>query len=733
MWQIKYEDVFLDLDENQDPELQRESPLFLMNDILAERSTPVTIRYSDKNSRKLGHIFFDLTTKTRAKFEVELYENNSFKCLATLVLESAAMHRDKPDKGSATGYVLTGISNFFTAIKGKKLTELSLGGVRTHPFTSWFPTDGSDGFFQKFQATWSFNDDFVVVPCRNEFWTGVENDIYYSGWMNQLETTNNNLRMGQHIVPFIKLQYVLEQIFKEHGWSVDFSGLNDTLWQRLLLFSAKPITTMVANYDVGNPLNVTYTAVSYVSYRLADHLPAEYSCGEFILQVCRKYGWVPVFDGRGRTCRMVALKEMKSKPVKDWTRYADPESRSPVKEETTVFGFKNSFEGSDKYISQPSFTEWIFGTPVYKASDLPNPYGDFFGVGAIPDSMLVYVYLENQFYKVVLDDTVNQRVWTVFADNIYDESPDDANTVFETKVTTLPFYRTQYRTASGVDYFGFFPYCEQSKYEKFGLRTLLYHGLVDEIKADYTAGPKKYPLASSSAIPPATGAPALAWSNVLHHEYNGTDKGIISYWWQSWCDMISGNENAVEQIFFLPLKEYLQYNWDDIITVNSVPYIFVSIIEKPVKDDVVMIKAVMQRLNFTSLERPSISVYLKLVMVIIATDQELTYEWEVNTNTYSNATTAYAYVQAFADPAGTIPVTLKNFAFRCKQTVNKDGSLYSEHVFETFKLSGQQMNINLSIYHLVEYDFTSTGGYAQPAGHYVSLFELLPGEGYGVI
>src|SRR5215831_1765831 len=73
MWQIKYQNEFFDLQPNQNTEIERNSPLFLVDNLLQEVSTPFTLAYSDKNSKLIGHIFFEQTRKAKTKIPVEVY------------------------------------------------------------------------------------------------------------------------------------------------------------------------------------------------------------------------------------------------------------------------------------------------------------------------------------------------------------------------------------------------------------------------------------------------------------------------------------------------------------------------------------------------------------------------------------------------------------------------------------------------------------------------------------
>ncbi len=734
MWQIKYQNEFFDLDADQSPEIERKSPLFLVDDALLEVSTPITIKYSDKNSRLIGAFFFDLTIKAKIKIDVELYDAGTYKANATLVIESAGMNREYTESTNASGYLMIGVSNFFSTLQLKKLTELALGGPRSFPFTTWDASDSSNGFMQHFQDTWQFDDDYVMVPCRNEFWSGIDDDIYSSGYMNELDA-NNNLKSEQDVVPFTKVSYLITQLFKEHGWNVDFTGLNDSNWLNLILFSARPIITRRAQYDIFDPSIITYTALSAVFYKLADFMPADYTCSDFLLQVCRRYGWAPLFNTSKRACRFVALKEIKNKTVKDWTRFAISASGTTLNPDLKIFGFTNSFEGGDRFPSEPSFEGFIIGTPVYSKDDLPNPYG-ISAYDTTQDNALIYVYLENQYYKVIYDTDIGGRVWVVHADNIYNDTTDKATVVFDTKVTTLPIYKTLYRNASSVDYYALFPLCEQSKFDKWGIRTLLYHGLVREVKADGTSGTLDYPYASSTNTKP-NGTSPLPWSNVYKRTFDGADDGIVKYWWQDWLDIISGPEDQVKQVFNLPLQELNDFDWDQKILVNHIEYLIKSFVEKPVNDEgLVMIEATMQRLksNFSLTDATATTIYLKVVIEDEVTGQhvEIVTSYQ-GTYVYDNLTTANVSIKAYSDAAGTIPLSVENLPIKITEKNFKDGVLNSGGWVFNMIMNGISvpfLNLTGPLYE--EYDL-SNSTYTVLNGHWLNQYFLVEDPGYVII
>lgn len=733
MYSIKYQGEFFDIAPDESIEIERKSPLFIVEDIIKENSTPISFLYTDKNCRLLGQYFFDITVKAVKKITVELYDDGSFDSNCTLVIESAGMNRMFNEKSSASGYLLIGISNFYSTIQNKKLTELFLDGARSFTFTTWDADDSSGGFMQHFQDTWDGTYDYVIAPCRNEFWNGITDDVYSSGYMNEIDE-NGNLKAEQDIVPFIKLAYVLEKIFTENNWKVDFTGLNDTQWQKLVLFCVKAIITRTSSYDIFSPTVVTSIPVDSLSFNLNNFLPADYTCSDFIVQLCKRYAWVPIFDINTNSCRFIALKEMKNKPRKDWTKYALPTVGSTVNGEAVVFGFKNNFDGNDNFVSSPDFENWNIGSAVYSKADLPDIYG-FTGFDSVQDNTLVYVFAENKYYHVVYES--GSRQWVVFADNIYDETKDTVTNSFETKCTTLPMYNTQYRTLSGINYYALLPYCEQSRYERAGLRTLLYHGMVDETKLDGTAGPKQYPYMSSIHIPPM-GTPALTWSNVYRHKYGEDDFGLIEYWWQDWMNMISGPEDDVKQQFTLPAYELAKYQFDDKILVNNVEYLFRSYVKKTMQDGKVLIEATMQRLVYGQQVEVPVegggTIYLRLEVEILGTEQTFDYYSGGNHTYYTHVTNANVFVRGYSDAACTVRVSLTNLLFKYRVITTLGGGLYTT-VNSTYLLNGYEVNIIPGMFRFIDYTvvYTWTSGTPPPNGHYVITYELIADAAYTII
>ena len=716
MLQIKYKNEFLDIEPGQQTELTRNSPLFLIDQLNAEYSTPFKIKYSDKNSRLLGNIFFEQTIRAKQKIAVELYDNGSYSENATLVLEANTMDRNHSGKGDATGYLLTGISDFFSVIKDQKLTDLKLGGIRSYPLTSGNPDDGTDGYIQHFKNSQLFNEDYVIVPCRNELFDG-NSDEGSAAWMN-IDYSDFTVVGSRYRVPFVKLSYVLNQIFVENGWTADFSDLDGTSWEKLLLFSAYAFTTGYTTLErslYGGIVVPVFTPAAYVSFNLSKAMPQDKTCSFFIAEICKRYGWIPITNTSNKTVRFKALKNVREGTIKNWTGYAASSITSEYINPDKTYSFKNTFEGDDELPSSIDTSGYNLQPSVFNKHALPPPSPAY-------DNALFYCLVENQYFKIEIDDTTNERVWALFGDNIYDVTVADSTNNIETAATTLPTLWTQFSDTL----FGLYPACKQSRFGKWGIRTLLYLGFVNHVDIDGSEYiDSTYPLASSCNRD-NVGTKLLPWANVFKHAHNGSDDGIIEYWYRNWLDTVKSPEDTVKRFYYLPLHELNDFAWDDIIVDNNVPYLVKSIVQDLSYKG--RIQATMQRIVFDVIKVTDTDgsfIYLKLVLENIVTGQTLPvlYGWAT-----TNATTEDVVIYCYKDAAGTIPVTPVNLKVKLQQNGIKDGNAVPLNTVD-FLVSDQRF----IAYHnyLSEYDtsdYTLTFFY-----HFSYSFTLLPTDQYGVI
>jgi len=712
MLQIEYKGKFLHLAAGSAIEIDKSSSLFLIDNILAEFTMPVTIMYDDHNAAILGDLFFDYGLKAKQKLSVAIYDNGTYCSQAVMVIDKNLVNNAVRGRGNVQGYLLTGISDFFSTIKDRKLNTLMLGGVHSFPFTSWDAFDASDGWWQHFHATWDGSFDYVMIPHRNESWIEQE---WFDGWVNQLgygylsglpQFAPGSVEQDSAVVLFPFFKVVLEKLFTENGWTVDTSGLQDNDWQKLVLFNCNPITTITSNgSDPG-----TITPVARLAFQLSDTISPEIYCTDFLLWTCKRYGWAPIFDSDTKNCRLVALKNCTAGTVKDFTRYATAELSTDYSQPLRKFSFVNNLPAGDSYPSTPDFTNYKIQPPVASFAVLPVPSVNY-------DTSLIFCFKENAYYKIDVDADAN-RIWIKHSDNIYNEEIQDATDSFETGCTTLPIQRSIYReTIDGTKFYGYFPICKQPRNKQWGLRTLFYHGMVLEQAEDGTAGSMEYPLASPVAVLP-DGSIVTAWSNVYKHDNGTADYGIIKYWWEEWLRILKVS-NAVETTLNLPLHILAALKWDDIINIRNQPYLIKKYIEP--RPYLGSIQATLHPLllddNDKALVGDTALIYLKI---------SFENETAGSSPYFDNLQLCDVIVSVFSDAAGTVPTL--------------PGSLIINMIFKAVPVATGIPVYGGAEQHTIENavniiwpgairEFDSLG----TSDHYIWGYDLLPGTGYTVI
>jgi len=606
MLRIKYNNEFIDISPQSEQELEANSPVFLMDNVLAEYSTPITIVYSDKNARLLGPLFFSLSVKKKAKFAVEIIKDNAYRCQATLVIESAAIN-SSPRNTNASGYLLTGLSTFFSDIKDTLLQELDLG-TWSKPYTTSAPYDSSNGYWQAFQQSWLGNMEFVVAPVRNN---NIYNDTSNpSAWMNPIgrividgepertwgqpgnpfggyyNTNTNNTNDGNGftysdfnslaapfapVFPMLFLKAAFNKIFSAVGWSLDAS-LIESDWSKLVVFSNFKIDTYT--FPQSGQYGLPHGSKPSLTFKYADLLPKNTKASSFILAICKRYGWVPLTDTGTKTIKLFPLKSIDQGSVKDWTIYAEDQYSSDFSEDDKTYSFKNNFTGNDGIASEQDISQLEQSIIVDSKFNLP-PAADIY------DNSAVFCVRENAFYGIIVDEN-NNRAWAPVKDNIYSDEIENSNSSVETDCTTLAMTWSQYTgggVSASVKYWGLFPYCSQPFSLEGGIRTLFYYGMVKERMADGSEGQATYPYLSSTRSLP-DGTKANGWSNVFKApEIDGSEHGIEEYWFKKWIQYMQYAE-VKTQVFNLPLYELANYKWTDKILINNIPHLIVSFIEK---------------------------------------------------------------------------------------------------------------------------------------------------------
>ena len=746
MLRIEYKGKFLKLAPGSTIQIEKNSPLFNIDNSFSEYSNPVTLLYCEENVQALGTVFFEYGQKAVIKLDVNIYDGTTFRTTARLVVNKSVTNTTNNGKGNVQGFVLTGASRFFNSIKKTKLKDLVLGGKRTFNFTTWNPFDNSNGYWQHFHNTWSFNDDYVIGPIRNETWKYDDDAWYGAGWMSFLGrgTLPNGIvePFGEFpylspIVPQIKVEFLLNCVFAEFGWKLDTTGLNDTDWKKLVLLNIKEI-------EYKNPYN-PIAGKSVLEFKLGDFISPEITCSQFVFAIFKQYGWIPVFSNSSNECSLFALKEIDNSNIKDFTQYAAKNFEDDFEQNVKTFSFTNNVNSSDEYPTQPELENYTIGTPVFAVENLPT-------AGAAYDTTKIFVTKENGYYKIGLDTITNDRIWVRDGDNIYSEEVENATETYSTELSSVTSRFSEMRTDnSGKKWYGYVPVISINYSKQWGLRTMFYHGLVDEIDDTGATGTIQYPYFSAiNQAPSATKLtrPVLtAWANVYKHPVDNGDDGIIEYWFKKFIQYTaSGNNRLID--LFLPLHELISLKWNDRIQIKNQLFLLRKYVE-PVpytfgKNKRSYIQAELIPLLLG--EKDTIAIVTdKIVYVKMLIQNYNSYADEIYPDlifggqlTYSLILKADVVLKFFEDFAGTIPFSVNNFDVEIKcESLRFDisGTPTAQYWNVTNKYSGDTANFESTNPHFIQYNFNSTSN--QPGlpenGFYTINYSIVARSTYVII
>jgi len=765
MFQLKYNGDFLDLGKDQSLEFERENPLFILDDFYKEYSSPIVIRYTEKNVGLLGGLFFDDFTHQKLLLDAEVWDKGSFDCNVMLVIDKANSNRRMPGKGDVNGFLLSGMSRFLHRIKYRYLNSLEFGGGRTFNYTNTNFIDHTHiGYLQHLYKTADNTYDYICAPVRNDIFNGDTSNS--SGWMNNwlfeefgnypahttptTDKTDPNyysLNENKYAVVFPRLKYILTQIFKENGYTLDTTSLDGTDWEQLFLLSLYPI------YFYNSQYNVTYDPTTdngvqskgfapSITINLSDCISPEVKCADFIIQICKKYGWT-IIEGDTDSFRLIPLKKVKSFKRLDITQYCADNTYPDFSIEERIQAFTNTMPNSEQFANGktplPEDGKYI-ETPVENIASLPDLTYINSVNSQIYDNSIIFVHNENKYYHIAIQTSPitewnNKRAWVPFVDNVYNYQPPNSTNSIDTDVTTLPVYWTQHRRSwalnpfryAGSDvndvlFYGFFPVCQQSRFQNWGIRTMQFVGVVYESYMMTASGPLTHAMATGSPNEPYTTTRTeglfnypllscirnngtytgtytkgivpyddnlvgntLAWSNVYSHTnpLSGKDDGIIAYWFQDWLDTI-GLTNVYEQTIYLPKHILKQLTPDTILMIRGQAYLIQSYTEPiPYKGSIL---AKMVRLIFDKNDATvtvSSNIYLKL-------------DWE-NLEATDNYEQPFTYTQPTSAQAGSISLPIPFlYKIQSSQKGNLVVKAYSDPLGKNL-IEGLGLRVNLRV------------------------------------
>jgi hypothetical protein len=593
---IKKGNENLDLLPNTQLQRERNSPVFLdqtedgRDGIPGEISYPFTLPLSDNNLRLLS--FPDMLPMAKTlQHDVILEDSGMQISSGKLVLDGITANLNKNNVGSIDCHLLSNISEFWQRVRAKKLSDLSLGGERSFPWSGY--STSTAGFWKHCHDTWSYVDsddgDYVFTPItvqnyetENSFRIINKWDVY-SGQIELAREYNYNC-----LCPHPYIVYLLKQVFLEHGYSVSGEILDNPDFKQLCFESYRSVNWNVPtiNGPLANP-TVTLAPANPVVIRLNEHVPPALTVGEFLVELQKLFGIGFIINDRAKSCNIVTLSNLANAGATDRTTSFSPSySLSFEKiEEATVYGFDRV--NSDPDTVDVLESEYNFQGVVNSLSDLP-------AANASNQGKMYYVKYLNQYHACInaaeTGGSGTLYYWLLVGDNVGGYLPENVtNTIpcmFETTIVRLTTMILHYYGA-GDHLYMYTPW-----------NTQLGNWFASGTGRDFEPWPPRLFFARGPQTFSAGGTKPLATNSI--YNFNSSDPmvsshpqvgnlslsfvepennaGLIDSLWSNWLPVLELNE-VIKGRLSLKFHEYLQWDWSNVLLIQSTPYLLKKIKE----------------------------------------------------------------------------------------------------------------------------------------------------------
>lgn len=583
---IQINNEFLDLPENIQVEIIRNSPYFGDNEIEGEYSLPIAIPYTNKNYRLLSYIGNHYKEHKKESITATLFSGGGVSYVGTLVIDGFEKNNNNPGSLLTKSLFTFATSSFFQQIKDKKVSSLSLGGIRTFNWTTIDPDDGSNGFWQHVYNTCvtPANYDYSFFPIKNEEYGEIPGELNAPSfktitWMNMVYNGLYTAPIGNRffeiernmlsLCPAIKKSYLIKQIFAEHGWEVDGEVLQDATFNNLYEQSFRAIYWTDYNTNGGV---LTMVNKATVNINLAEHVPPNELIQNYIIDLKNRYGIAFVFDKNKRKCTLKWLKNViAGSSQKDFTKYASAQVKSKFEIKEKIVALSNSIDGAD------SFPALINNKNV---PQIPAVVSTLPSTASVEEGTFCFVYNQNAYYECVYNNDTATKEWQLTAYNIGDFTPANNTDTITTNISTFATSYQPVQTEGGI-HSGYVPTCSQpgnwlqnKDVTPWKFRTLIYHGLKQSIK-NATGLPTglTYPYASPINID-NEGNDLGGWVDVYEfvHPTTSVDNGLYKTKWEDWLKIYKKADERT-YVIQLPLYELHSLLWEDIIVIQSVQFL----------------------------------------------------------------------------------------------------------------------------------------------------------------
>jgi hypothetical protein len=555
---IKVNNEFLDLLPGTELQIEQNNPYLQFDpNILGDYSLPIELPATPKNQRLTNFAGIFQQKISNTGIDVGVYHAGFQHSIGKLKVEKSITHLNNAKKGRLPCYYLTGISSFYQDVKGKMLRDIDVGGNKTFPWGGFVFTGNSFWGHVHDVINERVSTDYVFFPVYNEDWQGNKSrtDIMnLCAWVPgagevHLSFATTDQKDANVIVPFPKLKYVMERAAAFVGYKLEGDILNDVDFQKIPMINFKAIDWAYMNYSFSGFLN-RLKPYPNITFNLQDHLP-DISISEFFLWLKNRFGWWYDFDKKNKIIRIKPLINVAQSNIKDLSKYASPVVPKKVNTDKKIYALKQNG----------------FGALTLDATYFQGDVAHFNNLPAPTEARVAQCYLvmaDNNYYICEQNEVSGVWFWNLFGYNIYNYEPAGANEDIVTGVTTpgMHHYNNYLDLIPKIDNDGVWVGRNDGD-ATWGIHLVFYLGLRNNRSG------VKLPMATNG-IYDNNGAQVTSWGlTYVCKKYDGTDAGIYARNYKKFLDTLNAYEEF-EITLNLPLVEYLQLSFSDIISINNV-------------------------------------------------------------------------------------------------------------------------------------------------------------------
>ena len=569
------------LPEGTSVNFERFSPFLGTEEVQAERTLPGKIYYSDANYRILSHLGNFYKGNRLLVVDADLYDGGNFRHSGSLIIQK---HRSNTNRVQDTvwDFVFSiNSASFYQKIQNLRLSELDMGGVRSFPWTTSNPSDGSNGFWQHIHAARTPRAfPYTFYPIYNPGWVNEQDrkstfglEGFYGDFMNRLNSSNNfDFGSGTafrcdniySIVPCIYLSFILECIASQAGYTLSGEILSDPGYLKITIPGHRGIDWVSARKKGSTSLVFT----NPVQFDLADFVSPSITVESFLINLKNRLGWRFSFDSTSREINVTAQKQTFANPSIDWTRFVDADYAAEFKTGATVYSLINNIDANDTYPKSADISKINLIGSLASADLLPNP-------DATDENVVYYCFREDSYYINSFYDTTDSYRWEVVSHNVGSFRRDGQTNELTSSISSMPTVLGELRPGGA---WGLFPAGDyqgnhirlRNSYNDLGIRLLFYHGMHTDSNGNL------YPYASSHSSNYAGQHDLTPWSLNYKREFGSVNNGTYDYWFKDWLNIFQ-EDDVREFTMNLPIHLLLNLKWEDVIRIKGVEFLPIKI------------------------------------------------------------------------------------------------------------------------------------------------------------